>query len=66
MQGDECHRQEKLVPIARNIPMHNARNMIRIKTLGEHLLKVKGVKLKRKNDTRLGDVRTRMTSYTMS
>ena len=29
--------------------------MSRIKTLGEHLLKVKGVKLKRKNDTRLSD-----------
>ena len=55
MQGDECHRQEKLVPRARNKPMHNARNMSRIKTLRECLLKVKGVKLPRKNDTRLSD-----------
>ena len=35
--------------------MHNARNMSKIKTLGEHLLKVKGVKLQRQNDTRLSD-----------
>ena len=35
--------------------MHNARNMSKIKTLGEGLLKVKGVKLQRKNDTRLSD-----------
>ena len=55
MQGDECHRQEKLVPRARNKPMHNARNMSRIKTPKECLLKVKGVKLRRQNDTRLGD-----------
>ena len=27
MRGDECHTQEKLVPSARNKPMHNARNM---------------------------------------
>ena len=33
--------------------MHNARNMSKIKTLGKHLLKVKGVKLQRQNDTRL-------------
>ena len=52
MQGDECHRQEKLVPRARNKPMDNARN---IKTLEECLLQVKGVKLQRKNDTRLSD-----------
>ena len=55
MRGDECHRQAKLVPSARNRPMHNARNMSRIKTLEERLLKVKGVKLQRKNDTRLND-----------
>ena len=55
MQGDKCHRREKLVPSARNRPMHHARNMRRIKTLGERLLKVKGVKLQRKNDTRLSD-----------
>ena len=35
--------------------MHNARKMSRIKTLKECLLKVKGVNLKRKNDTRLSD-----------
>ena len=35
--------------------MHNARNMSKIKTLGECLLKVKGVKLQRKNDTRISD-----------
>ena len=33
--------------------MHNARNMSKVKTLRECLLKVKGVKLQRKNDTRL-------------
>ena len=35
--------------------MHNARNMSKVKTLEECLLKVKGVKLQRKNDTRLSD-----------
>ena len=55
MRGEECHRQAKLVPSTRNIPMHNERNMSRIKTLGERLLKVKGVKLQRQNDTRLSD-----------
>ena len=35
--------------------MHNARKASKIRTLGEHLLKVKGVKLQRKNDTRLSD-----------
>ena len=55
MQGDECHRQAKLVPSARNKPMHNARNMSKVKTLEERLLKVKGVKLQRQNDTRLGN-----------
>ena len=34
--------------------MHNARKVSKIRTLGECLLKVKGVKLQRKNDTRLG------------
>ena len=53
MQGDECQGQAKLVPRARNKPIHNARNMRKVKTLREHLLKVKGVKLRRKNDTRL-------------
>ena len=55
MRGDECHRQEKLVPSMRNKPMHNERNMSRIKTLKECLLKVKGFKLQRKNDTSLND-----------
>ena len=35
--------------------MHNARNMSRIKTLRECLIKVKGVKLQRQNDTKLSD-----------
>ena len=35
--------------------MHNERKVSKIRTLGERLLKVKGVKLKRKNDTRLND-----------
>ena len=55
MRGDECHRQVKLVPSARNKPMHNARKASKIKTLREHLLKVRGVKLQRQNDTRLSD-----------
>ena len=53
MQGDECQGQAKLVPSVRNKPMHNARNKSKVKTLEECLLKVKGVKLQRKNDTRL-------------
>ena len=55
MRGDECQGQAKLVPSARNKPMHNARNMSRIKTLGERLLKVKGVNLYLKNRTKLSD-----------
>ena len=55
MRGYECHRHEKLVPSARNKLMHNARKASKIKTLRERLLKVKGVKLQRKNDTRLSD-----------
>ena len=55
MRGDECHRQEKLVPSARNKPMHNARKVRKIRILEEHLLKVKGVKLQMQNDTRLSD-----------
>ena len=43
----------KLVPIARNKPMHNARKASKIRRLGEGLLGVKGVKLQRQNDTRL-------------
>ena len=39
----------------RNKPMHNASNMSRIKTLREHLCKVKGVKLQRQNETRLSN-----------
>ena len=37
----------KLVP--------SVRNMIKVNTLSEHLLKVKGVKLQRQKDTRLSD-----------
>ena len=55
MRGDECQGQEKLVPSMRNKPMHSERNMSRIKTLGECLLKVKGVNLQSKNGTRLSD-----------
>ena len=55
MRGDECHRQAKLVPSARNKPMHNVRKVSKIRTLGEGLLGVKGVKLQRKNDTRMND-----------
>ena len=35
--------------------MHNARKVSKIRTLGERLLGVKGVKLQRQNDTRLSD-----------
>ena len=35
--------------------MQNARKVSKIRTLGERLLKVKGVKLQRQNDTRLSD-----------
>ena len=45
----------KLVPSMRKKPMHNARNERKVKTLGEILLKVKGVKSQRKNDTRLSN-----------
>ena len=55
MQRDECHSQVKLVPSTRKKPMHNARKASNIRTLRELLLKVKGVKLQRKNDTRLSD-----------
>ena len=55
MRGDECQGQAKLVPSARNRPMHNAKKVSRIRTLGERLLRVKGVKLQRQNDTRLSD-----------
>ena len=55
MRGDECHRQAKLVPGARNKPMHNRRKESNINTLGECLLNVKGVKFQKKNDTRLID-----------
>ena len=54
-KGEETSviRQAKLVPSARNKPMHNAIKVSKIRTLGERLLKVKGVKLQRRNDTRL-------------
>ena len=55
MRGDKCHRQAKLVPRARNKPMHNARKVSKIRTLRECLLRVKGVKLQRQNDTRISD-----------
>ena len=55
MQGDECHRKVKLVPSARNKPMHNARKVSKIRALGERLLRVKGAKFQRQNDTRLSD-----------
>ena len=55
MRVDECHRKAKLVPSVRNKPMHNARNMSKIETLGESLLNVKGVNLQRKIDTRLSN-----------
>ena len=35
--------------------MHNARNMSKIRTLGERLLRVKGVELQRQNDTSLSN-----------
>ena len=53
MRGDACQGKAKLVPSTRNKPMHNASNMRKLKTLEECLLKVKGVKLQRQNDTRL-------------
>ena len=59
MRGDEYQRQEKLVPSARNRPKHNARNMKNIKILRERLLKLKGVKLQRKNGTRLSNNESR-------
>ena len=46
--------------------MHNARNMRKVKTLRECLLKVKGVKLQRQNDTRLSDDENKDEAYTMS
>ena len=55
MRGDECQKKVKLVPSARNKYMHNEKNMSRIKTLSEFILKVKGVNLQRKNDTRLSN-----------
>ena len=55
MRGDECQRYEKLVPSMRKKPLYNATNMSMIKTLKECLLKVNGVKLQMKNDTRLSD-----------
>ena len=56
---EECHRQAKIVLSTRNRPIHNARNMSRKKALGECLLKVKGVNLQRKNDTRLSNDESR-------
>ena len=55
MRGDEYQGKVKLVPRMRKKPMHNARNMSKVNTLRELLLKVKVVKLRRKNDTRISD-----------
>ena len=55
MRGDECHRKVKLVPSARNRPMHNSRKASKIRTLGKCILKVKGVKLQNQNETRLSN-----------
>ena len=55
MQGDKCHGKAKLDLRTRNKPMHIARKVSKIRTLGECLLRVKGVKLQRKNDTRLSN-----------
>ena len=35
--------------------MHNARKVSKIRTLGERLLRVKGVKFQRQNDARLSN-----------
>ena len=66
MRGDECHRQAKLVPSTRKKPMHNARKVSKIRTLGECLLKVNGVKIQRQNDTRLSDDEKKYEGYTTS
>ena len=55
MRGDECQRKAKLVPSARNRPMHNARNMSKVKTLRKCLLKLKGVKLQMQDGIGLSD-----------
>ena len=55
MRGDECQGIAKLVPSVRNKPMYNSRNKSKVKTLGESILKVKGVKFQRKNDIGLSD-----------
>ena len=59
MRGDKYQRREKLVPSVKNKPEHHARNMRKIKTLGERLLKEKGVKLQRKKSTTLSDDKSR-------
>ena len=59
MRGDECQRRAELVPSVRNRPKHSARNMSKIRTLGECLLQVKGVKLQRQNNTRPSDDESR-------
>ena len=55
MRGDECHRHVKLVPREMKKPMHNARKVSKIKTLGECLLKVKGVNMQSKYCTRVSN-----------
>ena len=53
MGGDKCRRQEKLVPIVRKNTKKEKMYMSEIRTLGEHLLKVKGVKFYWKNYAKL-------------
>ena len=53
MQGDVCPRHVELVQSTRNKPNHNARKMSKIRTLGECLLKVKGVNIYWKNGTKM-------------
>ena len=55
MRVDECHRPAKLVPRERNNPKHNAGDMNKIRTLGERLLQVKGLKLQQHDDTRISN-----------
>ena len=45
----------KLVPSARNRPIHNEMKVSKIRTLKECPLRVKGIKLQRQNDTNLSN-----------
>ena len=53
--GGKSVMEKKIVLSARKKHVHNSRIMSKIKTPREHLLKVKGFKLQRQNDTRLSD-----------